>query len=78
MAPKRQLDFHPQLPVQRAKLETHLDVGLMASLQENPLAEAMRLVWQLVRRLAPAMWQPGPVMLGQEFPGKAILPVAAD
>ncbi len=52
MAPKRQLDFHLQLPVQMAKPETHLDVELMATSQESPPAEAIQLVSELVMRLA--------------------------
>ncbi len=55
MAPKQELDFHPQLPVQMAKPETHLDVELMATSQENPPAEAIQSVSELVMRLAPAM-----------------------
>jgi hypothetical protein len=60
MAPKQELDFHPQL---LAKAGTHLDVELTATSQENPPAEAIQLVSELVIRLAPAMWQPPPVML---------------
>jgi hypothetical protein len=44
MAPKGQLDFHRPLPVQMAKPETHLDVGRMATSQENRLAEAIQSV----------------------------------
>ena len=36
MAPKRQLDFHWQLPVQMAKPETHLVVELTAMWQPPP------------------------------------------
>ena len=39
-----------------AKPETHLDVELKATSQENPPAEAMQLASELVMRLAPAMW----------------------
>ena len=63
MAPKRQLDFHPQLPVQMAKPETHLDVELTATSQESPPAEAIQSASESVTRLAPAMRQPPPVML---------------
>ena len=65
MAPKQQLDFQPQLPVQMAKPETHLDVELTATSQENPPAEAMQSVSELVTRLAPAMWQSPPVKLSE-------------
>ena len=54
MAPKRQLDFHWQLPVQMAKPETHLAAEL---------TEAIQSASESVTRLAPAMWQPPPVML---------------
>ena len=60
MAPKQQLDFHPQL---LAKPETHLDVELRATLQENPPAEAIQSALEVVMRLVPAMWQQSPVML---------------
>jgi hypothetical protein len=63
MAPKQELDFQPQLPVQMAKPETHLAVELMATSQENPPAEAIQSASELVMGLAPAMWQPPPVML---------------
>jgi hypothetical protein len=62
MAPKRQLDFHP-LPVQMAKPETHLDVELTATSQENPPAEAIPSASESVMRLAPVMWPRPPVML---------------
>ena len=52
MAPKRQLDFHPQL---LAKPETHLDVELTATSEENPPAEAIQSVSESVTRLALAM-----------------------
>jgi len=54
MTPKRQLDFHWQLPVQMAKPETHLAAEL---------TEAIQSASESVTRLAPAMWQPPPVML---------------
>jgi len=63
MAPKRRLDFHPQLPAQMAKPEIHLDVELTATSQESPPAEAIQSASELVVRLAPAMRQPPPVML---------------
>ena len=63
MTPKRQLDFHWQLPVQMAKPETHLDVELMATSLGSPPAEAIQSASESVTRLAPAMWQPPPVML---------------
>ena len=72
MSPKQELDFHPQLPAQMAKLETHLDVELMATSLENPPGKAMQAASQLVMRLAPAMWRPLPVMLQENSPGKAI------
>jgi hypothetical protein len=72
MTPKRQLDFHWQLPVQLAKPETHLDVELMATLQENPPPEAMQAASESVTRLAPAMRQPPPVLLWENLQGKAI------
>jgi hypothetical protein len=55
MAPKRQLDFHWQLPVQLAKPETHLAVELTATLQENRPAEASQSALEVAMRLAPAM-----------------------
>ena len=55
MAPKQELDFHPQLPVQMAKPETQLDAEPTATPLESPLAEAMQSALELVMRLAPAM-----------------------
>jgi hypothetical protein len=72
MAPKRQLDFHWQLPVQLAKPETHLAVELTATSQENPPAEAIQLVSESVTRLGPAMRQPPPVLLWENLQGQAI------
>src|SRR4029453_2069435 len=69
MAPKQQLDFHPQL---LAKPETHLDVELRATLQENPPAEAIQSASESVTRLAPAMGQPPPMLLWENLQGKAI------
>jgi hypothetical protein len=69
MAPKQELDFHPQL---LARPETHLDGELMGTSEENPPAEAIQSVLELVMRLAPAMWQPPPVMLQENSLGKAI------
>jgi hypothetical protein len=63
MAPKQQLDFRRQLPVQMAKPETHLDVELMATSLGSPPAEAIQSVSELMTRLAPAMRQSPPVML---------------
>jgi hypothetical protein len=63
MAPKPQLDFHPQPPVQMAKPETHLDAELRATLEENPPTKAIQLASELAMRVAPAMWQPPPVIL---------------
>ena len=50
MAPKRQLDFHPQLPVQMAKPETHFAVELTATSQESPPAEAIQSASESVTR----------------------------
>jgi hypothetical protein len=73
MAPKQQLDFHPQLLVQMAKPETHLDAELMATSLENPPAEGIQSVSELVMRLAPATWrQPLPVMPPENSLGNAI------
>jgi hypothetical protein len=72
MAPKRQLDFHWQLPVQLAKPETHLAVELTATSQESPPAEAIQSASESVTRLAPAMRQPPPVLLWEDLQGKAI------
>jgi hypothetical protein len=63
MAPKRQLDFHWQLPVQMAKPETRLDAELMATSQGSPPAEAIQSASESVTHSAPAMWQPPPVLL---------------
>jgi hypothetical protein len=72
MAPKRQLDFPPPLPVRMAKPEIHLDAELTATLRENPPAEAIQLAAsESVTRLAPAMWQP-PVMLQEKSLAEAI------
>jgi hypothetical protein len=72
MAPKRQRDSHWQLPVQLAKLETHLAVELTATSQESPPAEAIQSASESVTRLAPAMRQPPPVLLWEDLQGKAI------
>src|SRR4029453_13213088 len=72
MAPKRQLDFHWQLPVQLAKRETHLAGELTATSQESPPAEAIQSASESVTRLAPAMRQPPPVLLWEDLQGKAI------
>jgi hypothetical protein len=72
MAPEWWLDFQPQLPVQMASLETHLDVELKATSQENPPAEAMESISDLVMRLAQVMQQPPPVMLSKNSPKTAI------
>ena len=73
MAPKRQLDFHPQPPVQTEKPETHLAVELTATSQESPPAEAIQSASESVTRLAPAMRQPPPVLLWEDLQGgKAI------
>jgi hypothetical protein len=73
MAPKRELDFHPQL---LAKTETHLDVALMATSQENRLAEAIQSVSEQAMRLAPAMWRQQPVMLEENSLVEVIQPVS--
>src|SRR4030095_7753281 len=72
MAPKRQLDFHWQLPVQLAKRETHLAVGLTATSQESPPAEAIQSASGVVTRFAAAIRQPPPVLLWEDLQGKAI------
>jgi hypothetical protein len=72
MAPKRQPDFHPQLPVQIAKPETHLDAELTATPQESPPAEAIQSVLEVAMRLGSAMRQPPLVLLWENLQGKAI------
>jgi hypothetical protein len=72
MAAQQQLDFHPRLPAQMAKLETHLDVELMATSQENPPAEAIQSASELGMRLATAMWQPR-LLVKENSREKAIL-----
>jgi hypothetical protein len=72
MAPKGQLDFHPQLPAQMAKPETHLDVELMATSQETPPPEAIQSISELAMSVAPAMWQQPPVILQENSPAEVI------
>jgi len=57
------LDFRPQLLAQMAKPEIRSGVELMVMSLESPPVESSQPASELVMRLAPAMWQPLPVVL---------------
>ncbi len=75
---KREAPSDPELlvPLASVKLETLLVIQRLP--QENPQAEVIQSVSELVMRLAPAMRQPSPVIPQENSKTEAILRLAAN